>query len=372
MAATAPLTSDWPRPSPLVDIPNWVDDVYLKRRGANASIGSRFAKSEPYARHVVFSLPPWPRSSPAKRPSIPNVPSFATASQLHQELKLFHQLRIIHPADRPRFTKPGSLCFPMVHDLVQPPSALRGSAATIPPLDFDLPFILFYSHRPYNSQPEDFDFITTANPPEDFEHDRHLVDFFEECIPIMTMTCKCKENKSSPINDVWSMLPRQTMRIRSWWRHHCRFCCQTDEIRKSVVPSVILAIADVLIIIILGRVGMQVSLYRMMINAKHDDTCNRHCHNSPLSLINQHVESINNVLYCMLLPMNKGKLNKRNKEFAHMDPHMILHWVVRRLLPLPLNDDPTIAMITFKPKLARFRMLNMDGDTIGLCEEASV
>jgi hypothetical protein len=124
LAATAPLTSNWPCPSPLVDIPNWIDDVYLKRCGADASIGSRFAKSEPYAWHVVFSLPPWPHSSPVKRPSIPNIPSFASASRSHQELKLFHQLRIIQLADRPRFTKPGSLCFPMVHNLVQPPSAL--------------------------------------------------------------------------------------------------------------------------------------------------------------------------------------------------------------------------------------------------------
>ncbi len=123
LAATAPLTSNWLCPSPLVDVPNWVDDVYLKRRGTNASIGSRFAKSEPYARRIVFSLPPWPCSSPVKQPSI-NIPSFAPASWSHQELKLFHQLRIIHPADRPRFTKPGSLCFPMVHNLVQPLSAL--------------------------------------------------------------------------------------------------------------------------------------------------------------------------------------------------------------------------------------------------------
>jgi hypothetical protein len=114
---------------------------------------------------------------------------------------------------------------------------------------------------------------------------------------------------------------------------------------------------------------MRVSLYRTTINAKHDDPRDRHCHNSPLSLINQHAESINNVLYCMLLPMNKGKLNKLNKEFAHADPRMILHWVAWQLLLLPLNDDPTIAMITFKPKLARFRMLNMDGDTIGLVKK---
>ncbi len=52
-----------------------------------------------------------------------------------------------------------------------------------------------------------------------------------------------------------------------------------------------------------------------------------------------------------------------------MDPRMILRSVVRRLLPLPLNDNPTIAMITFKPKLACFSMLNMDGDTIGLVKK---
>ncbi len=71
----------------------------------------------------------------------------------------------------------------------------------------------------------------------------------------------------------------------------------------------------------------------------------------------------------MPLPINKGKLNKLNKEFTHTDPRMILHWAARQLLPLPLNDDPTIAMITFKPKLAHFRMLNMDGDTIGLVKK---
>jgi hypothetical protein len=71
---------------------------------------------------------------------------------------------------------------------------------------------------------------------------------------------------------------------------------------------------------------MQVSLYRTTIDAKHNNARDRHCHNSPLSLINQHVEYINNVLYCMPLPMNKGKLNELNKEFAHVDPRMILPW----------------------------------------------
>jgi hypothetical protein len=179
----------------------------------------------------------------------------------------------------------------MVHDLVQPLSPLQGSAATIPPLDFEPPFILFYSHRPYNSQPEDFNFITTASLPEDFEHDSHLDDFFEECIPIMTMTCECQENESSPFDDARSMLPRQTMQIRSWGRWRCRFCRQTDEIGKSVIPSVILAIADNLLIIISCCVGLRASSYRTTIDSKHDDTCDRHRHDLPSSLINQHIES---------------------------------------------------------------------------------
>ncbi len=74
---------------------------------------------------------------------------------------------------------------------------------------------------------------------------------------------------------------------------------------------------------------MQVSLYCTTIDAKHNDARDRHCHTSPLSLIIQHVESINDIQYCMPLPMNKGKLNKLNKELAHADPRMILHWAVR-------------------------------------------
>jgi hypothetical protein len=78
--------------------------------------------------------------------------SFAPASQWHQEIHFLHQSRIIRPTECPRFVKPGLLFFPMVHNLAQPPSAtLRGSASTIPPLDFDLPFLLFYPHRPYHS-----------------------------------------------------------------------------------------------------------------------------------------------------------------------------------------------------------------------------
>jgi hypothetical protein len=57
----------------------------------------------------------------------------------------------------------------MVHDLVQPSSTLQGSAATIPLLDFDLPFLLFHPHHPYYSPPGDFDCNTTDSLPEDYD-----------------------------------------------------------------------------------------------------------------------------------------------------------------------------------------------------------
>jgi hypothetical protein len=80
LVATAPLTCNWPWPSPLVDIPNWVNEVYLTGCGADASIGSRFAKSEPYALCVDFLLPLWPQSYPVQQLSIPNIPSLAPTS----------------------------------------------------------------------------------------------------------------------------------------------------------------------------------------------------------------------------------------------------------------------------------------------------
>jgi hypothetical protein len=65
LVVAAPLTPSWPGPPPLVDIPNWDDDIYLKRRGADAFFGSRFAKSEPYAQHGIFLLPLWPHVYPS-------------------------------------------------------------------------------------------------------------------------------------------------------------------------------------------------------------------------------------------------------------------------------------------------------------------
>ncbi len=165
------------------------------------------------------------------------------------------------------------------------------------------------------------------------------------------------------------MLPRQTMRICSHWRRcHC-FCCPTDKIGKPVVPAVILAIANVSIIIISGRVGMQALSYCTTINEKHDNARNHHRQDLPLSLINQHVESINDVICCMPLPRNKGKLNEPNKEFAHADLHIILCWAAQWLLPLSIDDDPTIAMITFKPNLPVSGCWSWMGDTIGLVKK---
>ena len=148
MVAAAPLSSIWPGPLPLVDIPNWDDDVYLTGGGADASLGSRFTESEPYAWRVVFLLMIWPRSSPSQ----PTAPSCAPTSQLHRERPFLHRLHIIHPSDCPRFAELGSLWIPMVQGhSVTPPSTLRWSACTIPTLDFYLPAVLFYFHRPYHS-----------------------------------------------------------------------------------------------------------------------------------------------------------------------------------------------------------------------------
>jgi hypothetical protein len=148
LVAAAPLTPSWPGPPPLVDIPNWDDDIYLKRRGADAFFGSRFAESEPYAQHNVFLLPLWP-------PIYPSLPTFsfcAPTVKWHQEHQFLHRRLIIHPADRSRLAKPGLLWIPMVQATsITPSSTLRGSACTIPMLDFNLPIVLFHFHRPYHS-----------------------------------------------------------------------------------------------------------------------------------------------------------------------------------------------------------------------------
>ena len=146
--AAAPLTPSWPGLPPLVDIPNWDDVIYLKRRGADAFFGSRFAKSEPYARHGVFLLPLWPHIYP----SLPTFSFCAPTAKWRQEHQFLHRHQITHPADRSRLAKPGLSWIPMVQATsVTPSSTLRGSACTIPTSDFNLPIVLFHFHRPYHS-----------------------------------------------------------------------------------------------------------------------------------------------------------------------------------------------------------------------------
>ena len=141
--AAAPLTPSWPGLPPLVDIPNWDDDIYLKRRGADAFFGSRFAKSELYyAQRVVFLLLLWTRGSA----SIPNAPSCTPiASKWHRERPLLiYCPHIIHPLDLTRLANPASSSFPMVQE---PSSTLHGTVCTIPTFDFGLPVVLFFFHE---------------------------------------------------------------------------------------------------------------------------------------------------------------------------------------------------------------------------------
>ncbi len=96
LVAAAPLSSIWPGPLPLVDIPNWDDEVYLTRGGADASLGSRFTESEPYAQCVVFLLMLWPRSSPSHPTAPPRCTHIPVASWTSFSPSSSH-----HPSIRP-------------------------------------------------------------------------------------------------------------------------------------------------------------------------------------------------------------------------------------------------------------------------------
>jgi hypothetical protein len=148
LVAAAPLTPSWPGLPPLVDIPNWDDDIYLKRRGADAFFGSRFAESESCARHGVFLLP----LRPHIYPSLPTFSFCAPTAKWRQEHQFLHCRQITHPADRSRLAKPGLSWILMVQvTSVTPSSTLRGSACTIPTSNFNLPIVLFHFHCPYHS-----------------------------------------------------------------------------------------------------------------------------------------------------------------------------------------------------------------------------
>jgi hypothetical protein len=79
LAATAPLISNWPCLSPLVDIPNWVNDVYLKRRGADALLAPGLLNQShmlsvlsSLCRHGPAALQLSNLQSPTPPPSLPH------------------------------------------------------------------------------------------------------------------------------------------------------------------------------------------------------------------------------------------------------------------------------------------------------------
>jgi hypothetical protein len=52
--AIAPFNPNLPRSSPMVNIPNWDDDVYLTPQRDNALLFSRFTKSEQFTMCVIL------------------------------------------------------------------------------------------------------------------------------------------------------------------------------------------------------------------------------------------------------------------------------------------------------------------------------
>jgi hypothetical protein len=61
LVAAAPLTPSWPGLPPLVDIPIWDDDIYLKRRGADAFL----APGLPNQSHMLGTASSCCRCGPA-------------------------------------------------------------------------------------------------------------------------------------------------------------------------------------------------------------------------------------------------------------------------------------------------------------------
>jgi hypothetical protein len=116
--AFAPFYPNLPQSSPMVDIPNWDDDVYLMPRRNNALLSFRFTESEQFTMRVVLhplisydcQIPEYQFES-IICPSNP-----LTQSQRRPDCS-FH-FNSIRPANHPRFSKPGPSCLPMVNNLV--------------------------------------------------------------------------------------------------------------------------------------------------------------------------------------------------------------------------------------------------------------
>jgi hypothetical protein len=164
LAATAPCRPSWLQPIPSVNVPNWVNDIYLTPAIVTVPRYSRFAESEfdwqHSAHHVGF-----PRNSSLFQstshldPLSPNPTSCWSSGY-----RPFHQSRSVYCSSAPRFPKPGSSSSTMVLDLVCSSSLLRSAACTIPPLREHLPFFLHFPHHSYFTIRSAFPFSFSSLP----------------------------------------------------------------------------------------------------------------------------------------------------------------------------------------------------------------
>ena len=151
--AIAPLYPNLPRSSPMVDVPNWDDDVFLTPGRDNAPLSSRFTESEQSTTCIVLRpLISYDRQIPRYQFGSIVCPSNPLTQSQRRPDRSFH-FNSIHLANCPRFSKPGPSCLPMVNNPVRPSTTLRWKATTIPLLNFDLPILLHILNQPYEWDP---------------------------------------------------------------------------------------------------------------------------------------------------------------------------------------------------------------------------
>jgi hypothetical protein len=153
LVATAPPRPAWPQLIRFVDVPNWVEDIYLTLGIITTSIYSRFAKSEFNCQHGAHHIA-FPRKFPPfQSPSRPETIPLDRTSRWSICCCSFSQFSSVNLSTAPRFTKPGSSSITMVHDTVRPLFLLRPVARTIPPLrGHSLVFPRFPHHSYFNIQ----------------------------------------------------------------------------------------------------------------------------------------------------------------------------------------------------------------------------
>ena len=118
LVATAPPRPAWPQLIHSVDIPNWVDNIYLTLGVVTAPIYSRFAKSEFDRQHGAHHIAFPHKFPPFQSPSPPETIPLDHTSRWSIHCCSFHQFCSVNLSTAPRFTKPGSSSITMVHDTV--------------------------------------------------------------------------------------------------------------------------------------------------------------------------------------------------------------------------------------------------------------